>query len=192
MPDELYEPTGGNRIVSIAIGESISETRTVKTMNRNVTVRAATLSLYSALLIILFAVTGCTVQYARPDRPGGVYPDEGTRLFNTTWRAVEIMGRRASFYPGQKMDAHIILNGYGRVSGSTGCNNLNGSYTSHRGRLSFGSIGTTRMACSPRIMEQERRFLDALRITASCDITGRRLILFDSSGRTVMELVAAR
>ncbi|MEE9903860.1 META domain-containing protein [Chlorobium sp.] len=176
----------------LAIEESISETRTVKTMNRNVSVRAAILPLYSTLLILLFAVTGCTVQYARPDRPGGVRPDESPRLFNTTWRAVEIMGRKASFYPGQKMDAHIILNSYGRVSGSTGCNNLNGSYTSLRGRLSFGSIGTTRMACSPRIMEQERRFLDALRITASYDISGRRLILFDNRGRTVMELVAAR
>lgn len=192
MPNELYKTTGGNRIVPTAAGERVSETRTVKTMNRRVDRRAVNLPLYSVLLILFFAVTGCTVQYARPDRPGGVYPDEGMRLLNTTWRAVEIMGRRASFYPGQKMDAHIILYSYGRVSGSTGCNNLNGNYTSHRGRLSFGSIGTTRMACSPRIMEQERRFLDALRITASYDISGRRLILFDSRGRTVMELVAAR
>lgn len=144
------------------------------------------------LLFLLVAVTGCTVQYTRPDRPGGGYPPDGPQLLDTSWRAVEIMGRRASFYPGQKMDAHIILSRDGRVSGSTGCNNLNGSYTRYPGRLSFGHVGTTRMACSPRIMDQERRFLDALRMTASYEITARRLILFDGRGKTIMELIAAR
>jgi heat shock protein HslJ len=145
----------------------------------------------SVLLPFLFlTMSGCSTRHAMPD--GGHSP-AGPQLFNTTWRAVEILGRKASFFPGQKIDAHFVLHsGDGRVSGSSGCNNLFGGYRRQPGRLSFSSLGTTRMACMPSIMEQERRFLDAMRTTVSYRISGRRLVLLDSGGRSVMELIPVR
>lgn len=145
---------------------------------------------YVLLLSALFVISGCSPRYARPD---GGYPPSGPQLLNTTWRAVEILDRRASFFPGQKMDVHFVLHARGgRVSGSTGCNNLFGVYSRHASRLSFSSLGTTRMACLPPIMEQERRFLQAMRATDSYRISGRRLVLLDRGGRSVMELIPVR
>lgn len=161
-------------------------------MKRFIAIGILQARIYGVLLFCLFTFAGCTVQYTKPDGPGGGYPSSGPQLLDTSWRAVEIQGRKASFFPGQKMDAYIVLNRGGRFSGSTGCNNLNGSYTRYAGRISFGSPGTTRMACSPRIMQQERHFLEALRQTASYEMSARRLSLFDGRGRTVMVLIAAR
>ncbi|MCF8383255.1 MAG: META domain-containing protein [Chlorobium sp.] len=139
--------------------------------------------------MLLFMAAGCSAPYSKPD---GGRPSSAPKLIGTTWRAVEILGRKASFFAGQKMDAHLILHSGGRLGGSTGCNNVNGVYNRNAGKLSFTSLGTTRMACSPNIMEQERRFLGAMRSTAAYEISGRRLILFDRGGRAVMELIAVR
>lgn len=141
--------------------------------------------------VFMFVASGCSVQYSKPD--GSPPPHAVVKVHGTTWRAIAILGKRASFFPGQKMDAHFLLRGGERsVSGSAGCNDFHGVYELRGERLSFGSLGTTRMACSPKIMEQERKFLGALRSTVSYVISGRRLILFDSDGRTVMELIPAR
>lgn len=140
-------------------------------------------------LLLLFMATGCSVPYSKPD---GSSPSSAPRLIGTTWRAVEILDRKASFFPGQKIDAHLILHSGGRVGGSTGCNNINGVYSHKAARLSFVSLGSTRMACSPKIMDQERRFLGAMRSTAAYEISGRRLILLDRGGRAVMELIPVR
>ena len=37
----------------------------------------------------------------------------------------------------------------GRASGSAGCNSFSGSYQASEGRLEFGPLATTRMACRP-------------------------------------------
>ena len=44
----------------------------------------------------------------------------------------------------------------GRVSGTVGCNRLNGPYTQERNLLRFGAIAMTRMACAGPGGEQER------------------------------------
>lgn len=141
------------------------------------------------LLLLLFMAAGCSAPYLKPD---GGRPSPAPRLIGTTWRAVEILGRKASFFPGQKMDAYLVLLDGGRLGGSTGCNNVNGAYSRNAARLSFSSVGITRMACSPDIIDQERRFLGAVRSTAAYEISGRRLILLDRGGRSVMELIAVR
>jgi len=43
----------------------------------------------------------------------------------------------------------------GRIGGSTGCNRYTGSCTVGQGTLEIGSIGSTRMACPPAVMEVE-------------------------------------
>jgi len=49
----------------------------------------------------------------------------------------------------------------GIVSGSSGCNTYNGSYTLTGETLAIGPLGTTRMACPEPIMTQETQYLAA-------------------------------
>ena len=51
----------------------------------------------------------------------------------------------------------------GRVSGSTGCNNLSGSYTATGTTITFSPLVTTRRACvAPALNNQETKFTSAL------------------------------
>ena len=50
----------------------------------------------------------------------------------------------------------------GRLSGTTGCNRFFGEWEADEGELSVSNLGSTRMACPPELMDQEKRVLDLL------------------------------
>ncbi|WP_263141228.1 META domain-containing protein [Pseudomonas sp. RIT-PI-AD] len=60
--------------------------------------------------------------------------------------------------------SHLTLNlgEDGRAYGNAGCNHWFAPYTLENDSLRFGQTGSTRKLCSPAVMEQEQRFLDAL------------------------------
>ena len=49
-----------------------------------------------------------------------------------------------------------------QASGNGGCNGFGGAYTLEGDKLTFGDLASTMMACAPAIMDQERKFFDAL------------------------------
>jgi heat shock protein HslJ len=74
----------------------------------------------------------------------------------------------------------------GRASGNTGCNSFTGSYTLSGERLEFGAIATTRMACEPAVMEQERSYLSTLAVVRSYSRYGNgSLSLIAPDGRAI-------
>jgi len=83
----------------------------------------------------------------------------------------------------------------GAVSGSTGCNTLNGSYStdgdSSAGAISFSEIATTMMACEPDVAEQEQAILAALDAAESYEIAGSTMSLSDGDGAFLLSLVAS-
>lgn len=50
----------------------------------------------------------------------------------------------------------------GRAYGNGGCNHWFAAYTLEGDAIQFGAVGSTRKMCAPALMEQERRFLEAL------------------------------
>jgi len=56
----------------------------------------------------------------------------------------------------------LEFDGEGRLSGHASCNRYTASYTRDGDGLTIGPAATTRMACPPALMNQERSFLDAL------------------------------
>ena len=77
----------------------------------------------------------------------------------------------------------------GRISGSAGCNRYFGTASVKDGVISVGPLGTTRMACMPEQMEQERNFLDAIAKTRGFHVEGEKLVLLDADGKPLMQLV---
>lgn len=67
------------------------------------------------------------------------------------------------------------------VSGNAGCNRYFGSATVKGDEIIFGQLGSTRMACSPAIMNQEQRFLTALTAVRSWRIDAERNLLYMSN-----------
>jgi len=78
----------------------------------------------------------------------------------------------------------------GAVSGSGGCNSMRGQATIAGDTIAFGPLASTRMACTPAVMQQESRFFAALREarTWRVDPLRRKLVLLDADGKPVVVL----
>lgn len=69
---------------------------------------------------------------------------------------------------GQPINANsrvtLLFSGDGRIAGRASCNRLSGHYSveSDSDTLQFSDLATTKMACPEPLMEQERRFVEAL------------------------------
>jgi heat shock protein HslJ len=74
-----------------------------------------------------------------------------------------------------------------RMSGSTGCNSFNGSFRFDRGRLTAGSLATTRKACAGPLNTQEQKLLRLVgqRLTVSRNRNGK-LVMTARGGQTVV------
>ncbi|AIL60492.1 META domain-containing protein [Pseudomonas alkylphenolica] len=59
----------------------------------------------------------------------------------------------------------------GRAYGNAGCNHWFAPYQLDGDKLSFGKVGSTRKLCAPALMEQEKRFLQALETVQRWDIS---------------------
>ncbi|MHA6720463.1 META domain-containing protein [Sphingomonas sp. RS6] len=104
------------------------------------------------------------------------------RLLLGRWRITAIAGRPA--VSGSR--AALSLDGL-RLSGSTGCNSLGGSYRFERGFLTTGGIITTRRGCSGDLARQEKALLTMLdqRLEVRPSHRGR-LILSARDGRQLI------
>ena len=71
----------------------------------------------------------------------------------------------------------------GRVSGSTGVNQLTASYSLTAEYLTFGPLATTRRAGTPESMEQEHRVVQSLAGMCAFELTARTLSIEGPFGR---------
>jgi len=72
----------------------------------------------------------------------------------------------------------LTLASDGRAYGNAGCNHWFAPYTLDGEQLSFGKVGKTRKLCSPALMEQEKRFLQALETVQRWDVSPIEQIRF--------------
>lgn len=132
--------------------------------------------------ILILAITACS-----PSGSGGnVEPDvaSGAVLEGTSWVLAE-------FGPEDGLtavlpDTTITLNFTNDGShGSAGCNSYFGEFTQSGNSLTFGAIGSTKMACPEPIMQQENEYLAALGTVSSFALTDEQLTLHYDDGRLI-------
>jgi heat shock protein HslJ len=110
-------------------------------------------------------------------------------LINTYWKLMSLAGKSVTGTDNQS-EPHIVLKPDPKqVNGSGGCNRFFGSYQTTGNALSFGGIGSTRMAC-PSGMDAEGAFLSALGRVATWRISGQQLELSDSTGAVLARFEA--
>ena len=76
----------------------------------------------------------------------------------------------------------------GAATGSGGCNSYHATYETTGGDgLTFGPIGSTMMACSPRaVADQEQAYFATLGKVGTFAIEGDQLSLFDAGGQLLL------
>lgn len=81
----------------------------------------------------------------------------------------------------------LVFDLAGSVSGIASCNSYRGSYQVTGETLRFDSdFITTRKSCAPALMNQERRFLDALGEVTRFDFDRTGALLLQGAGRTLV------
>ena len=111
---------------------------------------------------------------------------ETNTIVGTAWRVADIEQR------GVLKDAETTLRFEtdDRVAGSGGCNRYFGAVSIDGSRVTFGDLGSTMMACPEQVMDQERRFLQALERTRSFawDLDRDQLYLRNDVGDDLVRL----
>jgi heat shock protein HslJ len=111
-------------------------------------------------------------EVADPDRP----------LAGPVWVLDTLLdGQSAGSVPAG-VTATLTFGADGRLTGSGGCNQLSGGYTSTAGRITFTGIGSTRMACPGEPDRVETAVLAVLRGDVAYTIEASRLTLTAPDG----------
>ncbi|MEP2530729.1 META domain-containing protein [Shimia sp.] len=103
-------------------------------------------------------------------------------LAGTAWIGAEL--------PGVELDPkrvpELTFGPEGRVSGTSGCNRLNGTYESQGQNVTFGQFAVTQMACPGPLNDQERAFFKMLDQVRSYAIEDREMVLMNHTGDVLM------
>jgi heat shock protein HslJ len=116
--------------------------------------------------IALLIGAALTLAVAACSSSGGASPTPAAALPGTSWTVTTIGG--TGTVPQQPT---IAFTADGTVSGTTGCNQYNGTYTVDGDKLTFSPLVSTRMACAEDAANaQEAAFTTALQGTATWSI----------------------
>lgn len=111
-------------------------------------------------------------------------------LVGTTWRLAGFSDNATARSALAGSNATVVFSPDGRLSGTTGCNDVSGPYTTNGNALSIGPLAVTERAClDPAATAQEREMLAALGAAAAYEIRGDRLVVTDASGSQMIEFV---
>ena len=123
-------------------------------------------------LAIFFLVAGC-----HSTKPGIASASRGSEmLFMNQWNLTELEGESVVITAGNQPHLLFFPGQISRVSGSTGCNKLNGSFVlSAANSMKFSPLASTKMACIGKNVES--KFLEALGKVNSWAIINNQLLL---------------
>lgn len=113
-------------------------------------------------------------------------------LTDTMWLGISYNnGREAVVSALAEAQITAVFAADGTLSGSTGCNNYNTTYTTDGNNITISEqIATTRRACDQPRTEQEAAYLAALPQAATYSISGDRLELRAADGALLADYVA--
>jgi heat shock protein HslJ len=143
---------------------------------------AAALALAALLLAACSAPTPAPepTPEPAPEAAPGAAPEAG--LDGTSWTLTEIGG--AAPVAGSPATLEFLADG--GVAGTTGCNRYFGGFTADAASLSFGQMGSTKMACEPALMDQENRYLEIIGRAASYTLAADTLTITADDGTTLV------
>ncbi len=108
--------------------------------------------------------------------------EKAAQVYDRAWVAEELAG--VPVVPG--VDSSLLVAADGKVSGNAGCNSYFGSAIVSGEAMTFGNLGTTKMACQEPAMSQESRLLRALDGTRGYRVQDDALLLLDGAGTTLV------
>jgi heat shock protein HslJ len=113
-------------------------------------------------------------------------------LEGVTWKVTGFNNGRSAVVSAVTGTSLTLTFEDGMVRGSSGCNTFRAPYTSEGNRLSIGPAVTTRKACGAEgVMEQERKFLAALKTAQVWTVESGTLDVHRADGERVLNATGA-
>jgi heat shock protein HslJ len=134
------------------------------------------------LSLLLLATTSAYAMEMKPAEPAPT-PTAGAEEAADTfpasiWKVTSLAGAA----PLTEHPITFAVDAEGQINGNASCNRFGGACQFGPGTIEVGPLRTTRRACEPDIMEQERKFLTLLGSATSWSITGGTLVLSSPEG----------
>lgn len=104
-----------------------------------------------------------------------------TDIEDIKWQLVELSNEPVSPLAGEKRPYILLDSTQKKATGFAGCNNFFGGYEIDENALTFGPIGSTRMACPDLQLSLETEFLNVLGQTNQWEIKNDVLFFLDDS-----------
>jgi heat shock protein HslJ len=102
-------------------------------------------------------------------------------LDGTKWSVETLINGEVASHPMGSEKAYLTISGE-RVTGSTGCNDMQGIVSRTGDKLTFGELGTTRRACTGDAAALEKAVLGILKGEVTYSINSNRLELRSANG----------
>ncbi len=125
-----------------------------------------------ALVALFFAGCSSVMQYA-----------DDAILYGNIWKLEKLNGVPVAAPAGKEVTLAIVA-GLNSVTGSGSCNQYFGDASVSGNKLTFGNLGSTKMACDD--MNLEISYFQKLREVDSFTVYTNRLILY-SGGKAILE-----
>jgi heat shock protein HslJ len=131
----------------------------------------------TSILVLALALLACKAHTVNTGAVDVSEPGTGTsqsQLLIDIWALEEIDGKAVSDSDFGRERPRLEFNSEGRVTGTSGCNNISSTYTTDGVKLSFGPMIATKMACPGG---GESKFLAALNQATDYKIENLKLYL---------------
>lgn len=141
-------------------------------MNRKV---LNVVSISAFAVIVMAFMSGCCCRTI--ESRFGENSDGSVALFETTWKLVQLEGRNIKAADNFRLE----FDREGKIAGVGSCNRFFGSikFTSERGGVSIGPVGSTMMACDD--LRTEGRYFRMFELIDTYTIINRQLYLLRNS-----------
>ena len=104
-------------------------------------------------------------------------PPSAITLQDTKWKLYLLGGEPPVTFAGGPELQIVLHKEQNRVTGSSGCKEILGTYTATQSSLVFTLTNTLAMACPPDVIQQEQLILNAIKATRGYRIIGNQLDL---------------
>lgn len=141
---------------------------------------------FFSVALLLLTVSGCAQRQAnRSDMQQIEEQPQKMQLLRTQgWQLESRFDKLNQRVPAQPPITLIFEQN--RLAGQSGCNHYFADYRVDHSRITIDNVGSTMMACSDVIMQQEQAYLSQLKQITSYQIIDNQLQLLDPHGKAIL------
>jgi heat shock protein HslJ len=132
----------------------------------------------AVVALVALGTLAATLARGGDDTANGSVPVRGLEDLEGSWVVVNDVAAPAPVVGTVRLD----FTADGRVSAATGCNAVNGPVSVEASTLVTGPLVSTRMACEPALMDQERWVTEMLADRPRLELSGPSLALHWGEG----------